>query len=166
VQALTMRPLLKRLGIINKTGWQEEFEVLRVRKGMTAAAMSEVDRLANLGDLSPDEATRFQQAYATQIDALDEGLRDLHLRDEDLHREQLRSVRRRLLQIEKSVVQQRYQEGAISEEPMRQLLNELDAQLHDLDEAEAVQISPEEVEQTPSSQPLDTGVRVMPGNQE
>ena len=50
---------------------------------------------------------------------------------------QNRSIRRRLLQLEKAVVRQRNLDGAISDEPMRSLLSEIDEQLHTLDDAEA-----------------------------
>ena len=50
------------------------------------------------------------------------------------------TVKRHLLQIEKSVVRQRYTDGAISEESMRRLLAELDEQIHSLDEGGDVPI--------------------------
>jgi CPA1 family monovalent cation:H+ antiporter len=165
-QALTMRPLLNRLGVVRATRWQEEFETIGVRKGMAAAVMAEVERLATEGDLSPEEATELRRAYAARIAALDEDLRDLHLRDEDLRREHLRSVRRRLLQLEKSVVQQRYLEGAISEEPMRELLAELDTQIHALSDAEEVQVGEAEADQAQSGYHADARAQATPGRQE
>ncbi len=59
----------------------------------------------------------------------------MHLEAVDLRREQMRAVRRKLLQLEKTVVRQRHREGAVSEASMRTLLNELDYQIHTLDEA-------------------------------
>lgn len=142
VQALTMKPLLGRLGLINSTLRQEEFETIAARKGMAAAAMQEVERLRRSGGLAPDVADEMSKAYSSQVATLNEALRDLHLRDEDLRRENLRIVKRHLLQLEKGIIQQRYRDGVISEEPMRRLLTELDSQLHDLDEAEEIALDP------------------------
>ena len=72
----------------------------------------------------------------TASSQLDDLLQDLRLRDEDLTQSQNRSIRRRLLQLEKAVVRQRNLDGAISDEPMRSLLSEIDEQLHTLDDAE------------------------------
>jgi CPA1 family monovalent cation:H+ antiporter len=134
VQGLTMKPLLRRLGLIQTHGRQEEYETISVRKGMVAAAMSEVERMGKAGGLAPEEALELLRAHEAQLAALDGSLRALQLRDEDLTREHLRVVKRRLLQIEKSVVRQRFTDGTISEEPMRRLLGELDEQLHAIDQ--------------------------------
>lgn len=134
VQALTMKPLVVRLGLIDTADWREEFETLAVRKGMAAAAIAEVERMSLSGGLAPEAADELRRAYTEQIEGLDDALRAMRLQDEDLSREQMRAVKRRLLQIEKSVVRQRYTDGAISEEPMRRLLAELDEQMHALDE--------------------------------
>lgn len=138
VQALTMQPLLRRLGLMQGSLPLEEFEAIGVRRGMAAAALKEVERMSVVGDLAPDIAADLKQQYATQVETLDANLRNLHLRDEDLRRERVRAAKRRLIQIEKNVVRDRYLEGVISEEPMRRLLVDLDEQLHALDEGEEV----------------------------
>jgi CPA1 family monovalent cation:H+ antiporter len=153
VQALTMKPLLKRLGLIQAPGRQEEFETISVRKGMAAAALAEVEGMAAAGVLAPEEAADLRQAYEVDLAGLDEDLRALHLRDEDLRREHLRTVRRRLLQIEKNVVRQRFLDGTISEEPMRRLLSEIDEHLHELDQAE----EPDLAVESPDAQPRASG---------
>ena len=137
VQALTMKPLLSKLGLIRSKDWQEEFETIAVRKGMAATAIAEIGRMATAGGLAPEEAEEMRRVYSEQINRQDEALRSMHLRDEDLRHEQLRSLKRKLLQLEKMVVRQRYSDGAISEEPMRRLLAELDEQMHALDEGAA-----------------------------
>jgi CPA1 family monovalent cation:H+ antiporter len=136
VQALTMKPLVVRLGLVDTANWREEFETIAVRKGMASAAVAELERMSRSGGLAPEEADELRRAYSTQIELLDSALRALHLQDEDLRREQMRAIKRRLLQIEKGVVHQRYTDGAIAEEPMRRLLAELDEQIHALDEGQ------------------------------
>ncbi len=138
VQGLTMGRLLERLGIIHKSGTHEEFEMLGVRRAMARAALAELDRIAAADTLGPQALAELRQAYTGQIGRLEEALSDLHLREEDLRLENLRSARRRIIQVEKSVVQGRYREGAVSEETMRHLLAELDSQLHAIDQGEEV----------------------------
>lgn len=137
VQGLTMSPLLSRLGLIDKKSAQQEYETLAARKSMALAATQEIDRMSRSGGLPQETATRLKDSYAERIVQLDDLLHDLRLRDEDLTQSQSRSIKRRLLQLEKAVVRQRNLDGAISDEPMRSLLSEIDEQLHALDDAEA-----------------------------
>jgi len=137
VQGLTMSPLLSRLGLIDKKSAQQEYEALAARKNMALAALQEIDRMSRSGGLPQETATRLKDSYNERIVQFDDLLHDLRLRDEDLSESQSRSIKRRLLQLEKAVVRQRNLDGAISDEPMRSLLSEIDEQLHALDDAEA-----------------------------
>jgi CPA1 family monovalent cation:H+ antiporter len=136
VQALTMKPLLQRLGLITKEGWREDYEMLAARKAMAGAAVAEIERISASSGLSPASADELRAAYAEYIGELDNDLQSMQLRDEDLRRQYMRQFKRHLLQIEKSVVQARFTDGAISEEPMRRIITELDAQIRALDEGE------------------------------
>ena len=136
VQGLTIEPLVRRLGLLRSTtGSQDEFEMIGVRRAMAAAAITELNRMTAAGQIAPDVETELRQAYLKHLDGLDRAMNALHLEAEDLRREHIRSVRRRLLQQEKTVVSQRYHDGAVSEGSMKALLRELDEQLHELDEA-------------------------------
>jgi len=134
VQGLTMEPLLKRLGVIDRRERQDEYETIATRKAMATAALDEIDKMSKAGGLSAAGAAQLHTRYSAHIDSLDESLRELRLQDEDLRQAQEKSIRRHLLQVEKNAVQQRNLDGAISEEPTRRLLAELDEQLHSLDE--------------------------------
>jgi monovalent cation:H+ antiporter, CPA1 family len=136
VQGLTMQPLLARLGLIDRRDRQDEYETIAARKGMLAAALNEVERMNRVGSLSAAGAKELRGQYASQIEELDENMRELRLQDEDLRHTQERSIRRHLLQIEKNAVRQRNLDGTISDEPMRRLLAEIDEEMHLLDEAE------------------------------
>jgi CPA1 family monovalent cation:H+ antiporter len=134
VQGLSIDPLLKRLGLIDRRERHEEYETIAARKAMSAAALNEIERMGKTGGLSTAGATDLRTHYSAQIEDLDESLRELRLQDEDLRETQERSIRRHLLQIEKNAVRQRNLDGAISDEPMRRLLAELDEELHALEE--------------------------------
>jgi hypothetical protein len=101
---------------------------------MAAAALNEVERMSRAGGLSAVGTEALRAEYAGEIEALDESLRDLRLRDEDLREAQERSIKRHLLQVQKNTVQQRNLDGTISNEPMRRLLGELDEEMHLLEE--------------------------------
>jgi CPA1 family monovalent cation:H+ antiporter len=133
VQGLTIEPLLRRLGLIRVSDWQQEYETLRVRRGMAVAALSEIERWSKSGSLAPDVAEELRRNYSEELGRLDTDMQDLHIRDEDLRQAQLRAARRRLVQLEKTVVQQRYLDGTISEEVRRKLVEDLDSQMHDLE---------------------------------
>ena len=134
VQGLTMKPLLARLGLISSSTWRNEYETIGVRKGMAAAAIAEIERLSKSGGLSPEDAKELLRAYHKQIDDSNSALAHIRVRDEDIHQEQLRLVKRRLIQAEKNAIQERRLEGRISEEPAQEVLAQLDDQLHALDE--------------------------------
>jgi CPA1 family monovalent cation:H+ antiporter len=135
VQGLTIEPLLKRLGLIGRQAAQDEYEIISARKAMLSAAMQEIDKMGRTGGITQDGAQHLKTEYIARIDQLDDALRDLRLLDEDLSLSQSRAIKRRLLQLQKGVVRQRNLDGAISEEPMRQLLAELDEELHELDDS-------------------------------
>jgi CPA1 family monovalent cation:H+ antiporter len=159
VQALSMKPVLRKLGLIEGRGRQEEYESISVRKGMASAAITEIERMGKTGGLAREEAAELRQAYEARLASLEGRLHALQLRDEDLRLEQLRSVRRRLLQIEKNVVRQRFVDGTIAEEPMRELLAELDEELHNLDRADELDLpmgSPEASARTPDQEGLQS----------
>ncbi|HEY0069208.1 MAG TPA: Na+/H+ antiporter [Chloroflexia bacterium] len=150
VQGLTMGPLLKRLGISEVPGWRDEYEMLNARRAMSQAALREIERIGREGVITPDVQERLRDAYQGQLVALDRSLRELQLGKEDVLRENLRSIRRRILQVEKVAVGTLNREGALSEDSMRDLLSEIDAELHDLDEGAAVLLpgdAPEDVRQ-------------------
>jgi CPA1 family monovalent cation:H+ antiporter len=134
VQGLTMEPLLRRLGLIDRREQRDEYETIAARKAMAAAALNEVERMSRAGGLSAVGTEALRAEYAGEIEALDESLRDLRLRDEDLREAQERSIKRHLLQVQKNTVQQRNLDGTISNEPMRRLLGELDEEMHLLEE--------------------------------
>jgi CPA1 family monovalent cation:H+ antiporter len=134
VQGLTMETLLRRLGLIDRREQQDEYETIAARKGMATAALIEIDRMSRTGGLSAAGAETLRAQYDSRIENLDESLRDLRLRDEDLRNAQERSIKRHLVQIEKNAVRQRNLDGTISDEPMRKLLAELDEELHALED--------------------------------
>lgn len=143
VQGLTMGKLLEKLGISRVQEWRSEFEELGVRRAMILAALEEIDAMSATGAYAPQAMEKLREAYAVRIADVEAALRDLHLREEDLARENLRSAHRRIIQTEKTVVHSRYREGVLSEETMRNLLSDLDAQLHALDEGSDASVAGE-----------------------
>jgi CPA1 family monovalent cation:H+ antiporter len=137
VQGLTVEPLLKRLGLIGRRATQVEYETLAARRGMLTAAMREIDHMVHAGGISQEAARQLQEEYSDRLLELENSLSELRIADEDLTQSQSRAIKRRLLQLQKSVLRQRNLDGAISDEPMRHILAELDHQLHLLDDTHA-----------------------------
>ncbi|HEX2987173.1 MAG TPA: Na+/H+ antiporter [Chloroflexota bacterium] len=132
-QGLTMGPLLRRLGMTDTSERQEQYEVLAARRGMALAAISQIGKLEASGSLGSDVAEGLRHVYSSQAEDLGESLRALRLRDEDIREQYVRAIRRRVIQSQKTYVQQRYLEGTLSEEGMRSITVDLDAELHELD---------------------------------
>ena len=133
VQGLTMEPLLLKLGLISTSETPQEYQIMKVRRAMAAAALAEIDRMSRSGGLPPDLTVELRKSYVSQLGQLDEDMESLHLHDEDLRREQLKAALRRILQVEKSTVRQRHLDGTISEDSMQDLLGEINSELYDLD---------------------------------
>lgn len=133
VQGLTIEPLLKRLKLISGPENHEEYESIRVRRGMAIAALNEIEKLSRSGGISADIAEELRGTYAQELSRLDDSLRNMDIQDKGLRQQQLRTARRRLLQLEKSVVQQRYRDGTISEDVRRSLVENLDSHLYNLE---------------------------------
>jgi CPA1 family monovalent cation:H+ antiporter len=72
VQGLTMAPLLNRLGLVHRTGAQEELETISARKALAASSLAGVESRTQAGELSPEVAQELQKAYSAELEALDD----------------------------------------------------------------------------------------------
>jgi CPA1 family monovalent cation:H+ antiporter len=129
-QGMTMRPLLRRLGLV--TGPTEEREAYeRYRGGLSAVsrAMKEVEEMAKKKEISASVYRKLMEQYVERSKRLEKGLSDLHLEKDFLKEEELISVRRHLLMVEKDAIKSAYGQGMISDDAMKELTKEVDAEL-------------------------------------
>jgi CPA1 family monovalent cation:H+ antiporter len=130
VQGLTIEPLLQWLKLGRDSSAQlQQYESLRSRMLTARIVRQRMDNLLQRSLLSEDEMQQLRQEYQEREDAARQQLRKLHLSNNLLREEYLRTCRRRLLQLEKSAARDLFAEGTISEEVLRELNQELDAKL-------------------------------------
>ncbi|MBN1571596.1 MAG: Na+/H+ antiporter [Deltaproteobacteria bacterium] len=129
-QGMTMRPLLRRLGLVTgPTKERETYEKYRGGLSAVGRVMEEIETMAKRKEISPSVYKRLREQYRKRSKTLEKGLSELHLEKDFLKEEELISVRRHLLMVEKDAVKDAYGQGLISDEAMRELTKEVDAKL-------------------------------------
>jgi CPA1 family monovalent cation:H+ antiporter len=129
VQGLSMSRLLNRLGIVTQSADQKLYELLSGRERATDAALDAADRLHSRGDIPGDVYQDFTAEYEGEREDLREAISQLMVENPDLRREELLIGERRLLQREKSAIQDAVQNGVISNDVGDRLLEEVDLKL-------------------------------------
>jgi CPA1 family monovalent cation:H+ antiporter len=134
VQGLTMPRLLNGLGIVTRSADQQLYDLLSGRERATDAALDAADRLHSRGDIPADVYDDFTTEYEEERDDLREAISQLMRENPDLRREELLVGERRLLQREKSAIQDAIQNGVISGDIGDRLLEEVDLKLDRVDD--------------------------------
>ncbi len=134
VQGLSMSRLLNGLGIVTRSDDQKLYELLSGRERATDAALDAADRLHSRGDIPADVYEDFTTEYEDERDDLREAISQLMRENPDLRREELLIGERRLLQREKSAIQDAVQNGVISGDVGDRLLEEVDLKLDRVDD--------------------------------
>lgn len=135
VQGLTMAPLLRWLGLVGIREEYVEYERSRAVLRATQSALSELERLAR-GGYSDSVRSDVRELYQERLVQTKSRIDDLHSRYEFLRHEELRELHRRLIRVEKKVVIEELQEGGIHHEVYRELLEDLDRRLLELESQE------------------------------
>jgi CPA1 family monovalent cation:H+ antiporter len=126
VQALTMKPLLARLGLLGTAGDRLAYETRLGTLLAVQAALDEVERLCARGEMSADLATvtradlEAQQAHARQE------LERLTREHQGVRVSQTERLRRRLGAAQKTAVAEALRRGLISEEAAAQITEDID----------------------------------------
>ncbi|EMA48790.1 na+ antiporter [Halococcus morrhuae DSM 1307] len=163
VQGLTMPRLLNGLGIVTRSADQQLYELLSGRERATDAALDAADRLHSRGDIPADVYEDFTTEYEEERDDLREAISQLMRENPDLRREELLVGERRLLQREKSAVQDAVQNGVISGDIGDRLLEEVDLKLDRVDDGRStVDESEEAYEEFWRTQAAEFGLDIEP----
>lgn len=134
-QGLTLKPLLRRLGLVRRPQLQEEFERAQGLAMAARAALNELEWLHGRGEISDSlyrklnryfEAVRQENAAALSTLAEDHG---------SVRRRQLARVSTQLFAAERSALDEALRRGLLSEEVWRELKREVDARLIEGEEA-------------------------------
>lgn len=128
-QGLTMAPLLRRLGLVAAGTDRVRYEVARGEQRATRAALAALDEATGRGGLSESVRAEMRDEYQRRLAASDEHLREMHLADDALRREERHALARQLLLVEKDAAQRAHRDGAIGAEASEELLRDVDARL-------------------------------------
>jgi CPA1 family monovalent cation:H+ antiporter len=131
VQGLTLAPLARRLGIGRGSESERLIDQNQGRLLAARAAQGELDRLQHLGVVPLGTFQRMRASYQGVIARSERQLRELVARTRGEDSEHLVAVRTRLLEIEKTALQDAAGSGMIAEDVAHELVEELDRELAD-----------------------------------
>jgi CPA1 family monovalent cation:H+ antiporter len=127
VQAPTMRPLIRRLGIVTRMPEQEEYEIRHARLTGLRSAERHMERQYREGLLSAPTYEMMRPKLEEQIDLLAEAVRESLRSAPVLEAEELDTARREILRAQRSTFMGLRRDGVISDEVFENLTAEIDA---------------------------------------
>jgi NhaP-type Na+/H+ or K+/H+ antiporter len=131
LQGLTLAPVARRLRVAGSSEGRH-LEVEQGRLLAARAAQSELDRLQRLGLVPLGVFQRMRAAYQGVIARSERQLQDLLVAHSGEEQRQTRAVRRRLLAVEKSAIQDAIGSGILSDEGGAALTTRIDESLAEL----------------------------------
>jgi len=131
VQTMTMKPLLRRLGITTRDPIQTEYETRHGRMVAFRAAALHLDKMQREGFLSQPTWEILRPQLLARAEQLALDVRSLQEAHPELAAEELEDARRELLRAERSALRSLQHDGVISEDVFEKLATEIDAGLAD-----------------------------------
>ncbi len=154
VEGVTMKPLLRRLGLVRDTGALAEYEATQAQLRTVRAALNALEAQSRRGGVGPEAASELRAEYQAREVTLRERLSQLDIVHTTLRDRALVGQRRGLLQVEKSVLRDLHAQGEIGEDTLRELTGALDLRLRDLDdETEPERVPPHNETRIPPEPP-------------
>ena len=132
VQGLTLGAVTRALGVGRREEAAVRMEEEQGRLLAARAGQAEVDRLQHLGLLHFGMFQRMRAGYQAIIARSERTLRDLLVAHSSEQERQTRNVRRRLLAVEKSAIQDAITSGILSDEGASKLTDRIDRDMADL----------------------------------
>ena len=129
VQATTMRPLIRKLGIITIDPVQVEYEQRHARLAALRSAESHIEHRYRNGLISTPVWEQIKPKLQEQIALLSESLRELLRSEPILETEELDISRREILRAQRSAYHGLRRDGVISEDVFEILIAEVDAEI-------------------------------------
>jgi CPA1 family monovalent cation:H+ antiporter len=131
VQATSMRPLIRRLGIIVRSQAQVDYEMRHARLTALRAAEAHLERRYREGLISSHAWEVLKPRLQEQNALLSEAVRATLRADPELEAEELDTARREILRAERSAYLGLRRDGVIAEEVYENLVAEVDAVLEE-----------------------------------
>ena len=132
VQATTISPLLRRLGLTGKSEDEREYERLHARLLAARAAYNRLRGEFYQGSLDPAAWAAVEPELKARIQNLQQQLERFAETHPDLVTRITTSLRREALTIQRAAISDLAREGSISDEVARELTTEIDAELDEL----------------------------------
>lgn len=129
VQGSSTNWLIKRLKLIQRSQYQEEYELRHARFVAGRAAHDYLRRMAQQGLISEHTWQRLSPLLQKQNDALVEAIREVMISDPAVEAEDLDTARREALRAQRSALRGLLRDGVISESSYLVLLDEVDSAL-------------------------------------
>jgi CPA1 family monovalent cation:H+ antiporter len=129
VEGLSMGPLVKRLGIIQKTEKANEFELKHARTVALRSAEKQLREMYEDGLVSYYTWENLQQHINECNEVLRNEIRATITESPELEKEEMRSAWRDALRVQRNTFYQLYRENLLSESNYSQLISEIDAGL-------------------------------------
>ena len=133
IQGLTMAPLLRLVGIVDKSEHRAAYDRARGRLLTAHAALTEIDAMSRERILPEAIADQLRGDYRVRVSEVEGDIGKLHLEREQLERDEARRARRHLLLVEKDRAMEAYRRGTIGRETYDALLSDIDGRLVLLD---------------------------------
>ncbi len=127
IQGFTMDALVRRLELVKRSFYQEEYERRHARFVAARAAYEYLQRMSRQGLISEHTWRRLSPLLEQQSKALIEAVKDVLTSDPSVAAEELDTARREALRAQRSALTGLLRDGVISEETYAQLVGEVDA---------------------------------------
>jgi CPA1 family monovalent cation:H+ antiporter len=137
LQGLTMKPLLRRLGVTERHHARQQYDVKRGELRMTQAGLDEIAEMERVHGAPPSVLQELSEEYVARSRDAAAAVEALRLEQDDLRAEEWIRARRRVLLAEKDAVLADFRHGTLSSEAYDALLGSIDARLSRLDGATA-----------------------------
>lgn len=129
VQGLTMKPLINKMDLTQRSEAYEEYERRHARAVMAQASYERLESMFKEGLISAHLWEKLSKPIKQHAEALAKAVEETLSSDPDLEIQELNSAFRDLLQTQRSSLTKLLRDGIISEETYSQLLGEVDSAL-------------------------------------
>lgn len=129
VQGLTIGPLIRRLGITERSDVKEEYERRHARAIATQAAYEHLENLRQKGVIYEHTWQTISPLLKQHNQVLNEATREVLTNHPELEAEDMEAARRESLQAQRSTLSTLMKDGIISDDTYLQLVSEVDAAL-------------------------------------
>ena len=129
VQGFSMGPLVRRLGLVERSEMQDEYERRHARAVASRAAYEHLERRYRQGLLSDHVWKTLSPFLAEHSRHLADTVREVFTSDPSVEAEELDTARRESLRAQRSALNRLRRDGVISEDNYSQLASEVDAAL-------------------------------------